>query len=220
MRYENILVLGASGSTGQLVVEQALDRGHYVTALVRPDKTFVARDGLEVIHGQVLDRTALEEAVVGNDAVVSCLGISRKNAGNPWTEFLSPPDFLEQAAKNIVAAMTTKNVSRLVAIGVGGAGDGNARVDAAARLLFRISKLGQTIVDAERMEAVLADSDLDWYVARPMRLVDGPVTGRMKVFDRGRISDKTVRADLAAWLLDVLGRDRPFATHTELVGLG
>ena len=85
---------------------------------------------------------------------------------------------------------------------------------------IQISKLRKTIADAERLEARLADSNLDWYAARPMRLVDGPVSGRMKVFDRAKISDTTKRSDLAAWLLDAVERDGPFETRTEMVGLG
>lgn len=218
MKFKNILIVGATGSTGKHVVEQAIGRGHQVTALIRPAKSLHARDGLEVIHGQVLDTAALEKAVAGKDAVVSCLGISRRNSGNPWTKLLSPPDFLEKAADSIVAAMTTRNVSRLVAISAGGAGDSLTRIDGPTRFLFRISKIGQTVADAGRMEARFADSDLDWYAARPMRLVDGPVSGRMKVLERGRISDKTIRADLAAWVLDALEHEGPFTTRAEMVG--
>lgn len=220
MKFKNILVVGATGSTGQHVVEQAIERGHRVTAFIRPDKSLHARDGLEVIHGLVLDTASLEKALVGVDAVVSCIGISRRNSRNPWTKLLSPPDFLEQAADSIIAAMTARKLSRLVAISAGGAGDSVTRVDGPTRILFRISKIGQTVADAGQMEARLADSDLDWYAARPMRLVDGPVSGRMQVLDRGKISDKTIRADLAAWVLDALEHEWPFTTRAEMVGLG
>ncbi len=74
------LVVGASGATGRLVVEQLLDRGQTVRAMLRrpeslPD-TLRARGGLALIPGAILDfdLPALTEHVRGCDAIVSCLG--------------------------------------------------------------------------------------------------------------------------------------------------
>ena len=94
-----------------------------------------------------------------------------------------------------------------------------ARVDAPSRFLFRISKIGKTVSDADKMEMVLSASNLDWYAARPVRLVDGPVSWRMGVLERAKISDATVRADLAEWVLDAVDQEAPFETRAELVGL-
>jgi len=76
----NILIVGASGATGRLLVEQLLDRGHFVKVIVRsPDKFPEAlrnHDGLSMIHASVLDLSDIEltKHVKGCDAVASCLG--------------------------------------------------------------------------------------------------------------------------------------------------
>ena len=70
-----ILVLGASGSIGRLLVTQALARGHAVTALVRePARLPLAHVDLRTLTGSVLDADSLEEAIEGQDAVISALG--------------------------------------------------------------------------------------------------------------------------------------------------
>jgi len=74
------LVVGASGATGRLLVEQLLSRGQNVRAIVRsPDKLpeiLKNHDHLSVIRASILDLSDAEMAqqVKWCDAVASCLG--------------------------------------------------------------------------------------------------------------------------------------------------
>jgi uncharacterized protein YbjT (DUF2867 family) len=71
----NLLVLGATGGTGRLVVEQALAAGHTVTALVRsPEKLSTSQPNLHVVTGSATDREYVARAMEGADAVISTLG--------------------------------------------------------------------------------------------------------------------------------------------------
>ncbi len=74
-----ILLVGASGATGRLVVEQLLNSGRKVKAMLRsPGKfpKFINRKDIEVIAASVLELTdeELSRHVQGCEAVVSCLG--------------------------------------------------------------------------------------------------------------------------------------------------
>jgi putative NADH-flavin reductase len=69
-----ILVLGATGGTGRLIVNQALRHGHQVTALVRSPEKASELKGATLIVGDVRDEKTLREALKGQDAVVSSLG--------------------------------------------------------------------------------------------------------------------------------------------------
>ena len=74
------LVVGATGATGRLLVEQLLNRGERVRAVVRsPEKLPAAlrdHDDLSVIRASILDLSDAEMAqhVKGCAAVASCLG--------------------------------------------------------------------------------------------------------------------------------------------------
>ncbi len=71
----NLVVLGATGRTGRLVVEQALAAGHTVTALVRsPQKLTTRNPNLRVVAGEATDAAAVSRALDGADAVISTLG--------------------------------------------------------------------------------------------------------------------------------------------------
>jgi nucleoside-diphosphate-sugar epimerase len=75
-----ILVVGASGATGRLLVEKLLNRGQNVKAIARSSdklpKILTSNDQLTVIGASILELSDLEMAqlVKGCDAVASCLG--------------------------------------------------------------------------------------------------------------------------------------------------
>jgi len=70
-----LTVFGATGRTGLQVVEQGLDGGHHVRAVVR-DATGLAPDraGLDVVVADVMDPATIVDAVTGSDAVISTIG--------------------------------------------------------------------------------------------------------------------------------------------------
>ena len=70
-----LFVIGATGRTGEEIVQQALARGHRVTAFVRsPGTVTLKRERLSVLKGNVTDESQLSEAIQNHDAVVSALG--------------------------------------------------------------------------------------------------------------------------------------------------
>src|SRR5664279_3212065 len=76
-----VLVIGASGKTGHEVVRQALAVGHEVTAFVRDPSRLQVRDPrLTVVRGDARSVDDLRRALAGQDAVISTVGGSAKNA--------------------------------------------------------------------------------------------------------------------------------------------
>ena len=74
-----VVVFGATGRTGRLLVEGALARGHDVTAFVRaPDKLGALRDRVRVVQGDVLDGGAVSDAVDGQEAALVALAGGRR----------------------------------------------------------------------------------------------------------------------------------------------
>jgi putative NADH-flavin reductase len=70
-----LLVFGASGGTGRLLVDEALEQGHTVTAFARdPAKIRQVHDHLRVARGDILDAASVDAAVAGQDGVLSALG--------------------------------------------------------------------------------------------------------------------------------------------------
>src|SRR5438093_10326483 len=88
----NLLVLGATGGTGRLVVDQALAAGHTVTALVRsPEKlaTATSQPNLRVVTGSATDPKSVAGAMKGADAVISTLGGGGSVIADPTTAIVA-----------------------------------------------------------------------------------------------------------------------------------
>jgi uncharacterized protein YbjT (DUF2867 family) len=212
-----LLVLGASGGVGQWLLRLAAERGHDVTALVRPSAKLDAPPSVGVVRGDPLDPATLESAVRGQDAVASCIGI-RRAGRSPWAPLRSPPDLVEALTRALVPAMEGAGVRRLVAVSAGGVGDSLSQLTAPVMWLVTRGNIAVAYKDLERMEAVLRESALDWFVARPVTLAHGPLSGRAGPVARYGMTSFIRRSDVAAWMLEALERREPFAERAVLLG--
>lgn len=156
----NVLILGATGRTGREVTRIALARGHRVTVYVRsPDKLGAERASLRVERGDALDTERLSAALVGQDAVISALGLPAKLA-------LRPSTFMAEAAAATVAAMKRAGVNRLAIVSAAVLFPGKGLFFAFFRWFLR-----HHARDLTAMETVVQATDLAWTIARPPRLV-------------------------------------------------
>ena len=181
-------MLGATGRTGRLVVEQALAAGHTVTALVRsPEKLAVRNPNLHVVAGQATDPSAVARALDGADALISTLG----GGGSVITD----------STRAIVEAAHKAGVSRVVLLSSFVVE--RDRFNPVTRLLTGVA-MGSMIKDKSAGENALRESNLDWTIVYASVLTDGPGGGEVAVLtERGRwsLSHRIARAAVAAWLL-------------------
>ncbi|QKW51765.1 NAD(P)-dependent oxidoreductase [Streptomyces buecherae] len=200
-----LTVFGATGGTGRLLVRQALDAGHQVTAVVRdPARLAVTHPELTVVTAPDLtDERALRPAVAGRDAVLSAVGApTNKRAG-----------IASAAARGIVRAMAAGDVRRLVAISAAPVGEipqGEALLGRAVMWPLVRAAFRKVYADLAVMERVVAASDTDWTLVRPPRLLDRPLTGTYRTALGTGVRDghSLSRADLAHAMLALLDDPR------------
>lgn len=191
-----ILVLGATGGTGRLIVQQALARGYEVAALVRSPEKAADLKGAKIVVGDARDESALRQALKGQFAVISALG----TGVSPFREVT----FLSSATRALVSAMKAEHVPRLVAITGLGAGDSRGHGGFAFDNLFFPLLLRNVYADKDRQEAVVKDSGLDWVLVRPSILNNKPggkpvrALTDLSAFHGGSIA----RADVAKFVVD------------------
>jgi uncharacterized protein YbjT (DUF2867 family) len=185
----NLVVLGATGRTGRLVVEQALAAGHAVTALVRsPEKLTLRNPNLRVVMGDATDTSALSRAMQGADALISTLG----GGGS----------VIADSTHAIVAAAHEAGVSRVVILSSWLVE--RDRMSAVTRLLTGIA-MSSLVKDKSAGERELRQSGLAWTIVYPSTLTDGPTSGSVAVLPEGakrRISERISRSDVATWMVE------------------
>ncbi len=211
-----ILLLGATGRTGRLILDEALARGHHVVALARRPDALPPQAGLTVIGGDPASAADVQRALVGCDAVISALNNNR-TSDSPFAKPVSPAGFMSGVMRHVVAAMGTQQVQRVAVLSAAGAGDSFADMPWIFRVLIRKTNLGHTYRDHDEQERLVMNSGLNWTVARPVGLHDGQPKGTLvKTTGRDpkpgmRIARRTVARFLVACL------DDPSAVRTAPV---
>lgn len=191
-----ILVIGATGGTGQAIVREALAKGHDITALVRSQaKARPLLPGIEMVEGDARDRAAVARALSGCDTVISSLG-TREITQRKVT-------VMSDATRALVVAMNERGVRRLVCITGVGAGDSAGHGGFVYDRLIKPMILRTIYQDKDRQEAIIRASDLDWVIVRPTVLTDKPATGQVHatVDLRGIHGGEIPRADVAAFVV-------------------
>jgi len=204
-----LAVFGATGPTGKEIVAQALDRAYEVTAFARRPEAVPARERLRMVSGDaVRDPAAVAEAVRGQDAVLSALGVRSS---------FFPRDLMQRSLANIVPAMEAAGVGRFVLMSAFGVGDSRKDAPVLPRLMYN-TLLACIFADKRAAEDALKRSTLDWTIVYPVLLTNAPRSVRYRAAERLELRGfpSISRADVADFMLRELV-ERRFVRRTVVL---
>ncbi|WP_443697236.1 NAD(P)-dependent oxidoreductase [Pseudomonas sp.] len=174
-----IAIIGATGRAGSQLLEEALRRGHSVTAIARNTDKLAVRPGVSVKQVDALDAEALQQAISGSDVVISA------------AHFATLP------ASAVIGPVKKAAVKRLLV--VGGAGslllpDGTRVIDSEGfpQAYKAEASAGATFLDALRQE-----HELDWTFLSPS--AEFVETERTGTFRLGQ-DDLLVSSEGRSWI--------------------
>lgn len=189
-----IIVFGATGGVGKYVVKQALEKGMEVTAFVRtPSKLDLEHEQLHIVQGDAFNKEEVAAAIVGHDAVVSCLGSSQG---------MKKSTELEEMTKNIVDGMQAHNVKRIVY--TASAGINNEIPGISGKMVMKMLK--NALIDHRNAVDYIEANGLNYTIVRPMGLTNSAFTGKYRESKVG-IPEKAKsipRADVAHFIVKAL----------------
>ncbi|QDS98770.1 NAD(P)-dependent oxidoreductase [Adhaeretor mobilis] len=218
-----ILVVGASGATGRLLVEELLNRGHYVIAIVRSPESLpnhlVDNLKLTVVIASVLELSDAELAqhVGGCDAVASCLGHNLSLKGI----FGQPRRLVTDAVRRLCYAIKSSNSmkpTKFVLMNTTGNRnrDLHEPISFAQKCIIGLIRIlvpphadNEEAADYLRVEIGQDGQAIDWTVVRPDSLINNekvtayevyPSPTRSAIFDAG----KTSRINVAHFMADLI----------------
>jgi len=165
-----IIIFGATGTVGKQVVKDALDVNYEVTAFSRDLDKLVEfnSNNLTKLKGDVFDKTQVNQAIKGMDAVVIVLGSGRKGKVRA------------QATLNIINSMKHNQVKRLICQSTLGTGSSQGNLNFFWKYIMFGWFLKPVFLDHELQEKYVKNSDLDWTIIRPAAFTNGDKTGAYK----------------------------------------
>lgn len=224
----HILLLGATGKTGRLLLIDILSKGFSVSAMARKPSVLndiSQSDGLSVVKGDPTDRdsmtaalsTALANAGSLPVIIVSTLGQTRAS-GSPWSATTSPAMFMTHAIQALLSAIMglsvvdQSRIQKLVVMSMFGAGHSFDNLHFLIKPVMKHSNMLQTVEDHNGVDtAVKGQSSVGWTMVRPSKLRDGaamPVIVRNDVgTGEGWLPSSVTRGTVVKFIADCLTSD-------------
>uniref|UniRef100_A0A3Q1BIV6 NAD(P)-binding domain-containing protein n=1 Tax=Amphiprion ocellaris TaxID=80972 RepID=A0A3Q1BIV6_AMPOC len=202
-----IAVLGATGQTGQYLVNQALEQGHTVTAIVRnPAKLTVHHDKLKVVKADIFSPDSLKPHFKGQDVIMSCLGF-------PASVFSSVTGYT-QSMSAMVSAMREARVNRIVTM-TSWYTEPNSGAQSPFLIRFLLLPMIRRVLsNMYEMEQFLQKTDdINWTVVRPPGLKNQSATAEEFLTHDGysvppsagqSVGGSVGRGDVARFMLSLL----------------
>ncbi len=204
-----VLVAGATGGTGQEVVEQALEKGFIVRALVRDDAKarMLFGDRVQYVVGDVREPRSLKRAVKGADQVISALG------ANVQRDPENSPERVDYAGvKALAEAARAAGVSQFILVSSMGVTHPDHQLNAMLDNILSWKLKGEDAVRATGINyTIVRPGELTNEAGgrRGVRIMQGdPIGGE------GAVS----RTDVAAILVSAIGREDLYGKTFEVVG--
>ena len=169
-----IALIGASGFVGSAILNEAVSRGHSVTAIVRNVSKVAAHPQVTAVAVDAQNPQALTEVLKGHDRVIS--------AYNPgWTE----PDLYNQflqGSRTIVEGVRVSGTRRLLVVG----GAGSLFVAPGVQLVdtpeFPAEWKNGALAARDALNELRTESSLDWTFLSPAILLQpGKRTGQYRL---------------------------------------
>jgi nucleoside-diphosphate-sugar epimerase len=220
----NITIFGASGAIGKHFIDLATRRGHAIRAVYRTMPPVSPSDQIEIlVNPDIFNPNFVTQAIHQADVVITTLGPNFTKPHNAMTKMISPPDLHQRLARTLVRAIKDSGASpRVISVSTASMGPGDAIMGIGPRMLlgffrtFVARNLRLVGRDLGAMEKELAESCLDWYAVRPVKLTDGPFTERVQASDRF-VMKPISRADVAWYMLTLAEDPKPRLQRTPIL---
>jgi hypothetical protein len=205
-----VAIIGATGFVGSQILNEALSRGHEVTAVVRRAERLPQNPGLTAKAVDVADVDALAATLAGHEAVIAAFNPDRTQPGDVFERMVA-------GGKAIIAATKKAGVKRLLVVG----GAGSLEVAPGQQLIDQPDFPPDWKAGAGGTRQFLyllkEEPGLDWTFLSPAAMLrPGERTGvfrlggdQMLVDDKGECRIST--ADYAVAMIDEL--EDPRHTH-------
>jgi putative NADH-flavin reductase len=198
-----IVVFGAGGRTGSLLLKQATEGGHSLTAFVRnPAKLAIQAPAIRIIQGDLVQRAAVENAVKDQDAALCAVGGSSLLRRDPA---------FTVGVHNIILAMEQAGVLRLIYLSNDAVPEVRPELNLFRRYVIASLLLRNPAADHDLNERMIRQSRLDWTIVRPPYLTNGERTGRYRTGEhiaKAPSVPRISRADLAEFMLNELSESQ------------
>jgi len=191
----NITIIGASAGIGLEAVKRGLNRNHSITTLSRSEIEIEEKKSLKMILGDAINKADLLHSIQNAAAIIVTLGTAKN---------MKSTTLFSDFAKLIVEIHRENKITIPFIFVTGfGAGESKNYVSWLIKLFLKYL-LKDVYANKTKMEEIITQSDLNWTVVRPGRLLDKELTEKYRIENtlfKGINIGGINRADVADFLI-------------------
>ncbi|KAI0467860.1 hypothetical protein F4859DRAFT_227360 [Xylaria cf. heliscus] len=209
------LVLGGSGRTGKLIVEEAISKGHTVAALVRSSSSLAPRPGLTIVKGTPMKREDITKAFAAlpEPPAAVLVALSLKRVSDSPFAAVSPdaPDrIMEDSVANAISVMKDFGTKRITILSQWGAGDSFNSVNFLFRAMFKHTNMKYGLAAHNALDEETRKAGVEFVLVRACVLADGESVPIRLFPDDGKsigFLPKITRASVAQFMVEACEKD-------------
>jgi putative NADH-flavin reductase len=167
-----IALVGASGNIGRQILDEALARGHQVTAIVRNPERISPQAGVAVVQADIADVRRVADQVRNTDALIISIR---------WND----------NAADVLRVARAAGVQRMVAVVGAGSLDARPGVRVIDAPEFPPAWRPGAESAVRALQTLRGEAEVDWLAVSPSwRVVAGERTGKFRVGDDQLLRDE------------------------------
>ncbi|MBM3702979.1 MAG: NAD(P)-dependent oxidoreductase [Actinobacteria bacterium] len=185
-----VALIGASGFIGSCILNEAINRGHHVTGIVRNPDKLPKKHKLTSIKCDASNTEDIARAVLGHDAVICAINPGRVSKENPSPQI--------ETLNSIIEGMKKSKVKRLLVVG----GAGSLEVAPNLQLVdspeFPSLWRNTALATREMYNILRNETELDWCFLCPSAIIEhGQRTGRFRLSVNKLLKDKNGQSKIS-----------------------
>jgi uncharacterized protein YbjT (DUF2867 family) len=193
---KTVVVAGATGRAGRLVVQELLKRGYKVRALMVPpfdSAPTCGLTGVECADGDLTSVPVLEKAMDGAQFLISAIGSKKPFSGAENNKIDN------MGNQNLARAAKAKGLKHIVVISSIGAGNSRDAVSC----MYKWPMM--SVLKAKgKSEAFIQTCGIDYTIIRPGGYTDNDIPDEVAFGEGGKITGRVKRAQIARVCVDAL----------------
>jgi len=193
-----VVVAGATGRLGRLIVKELLNRGYQVRAVIvkpfdPPEPPGLKQEGVKLAEGDLTSVESLEKVMEGAHFAISAIG-SKKPFSKKENEKID-----NMGNQNLARAAKAKGLERIVVISSTGVGNSRDVVS----FMYRVP-MGMILKAKGKAEDFIRSCGTDYTIIRPGGYTDKEVSGEIAFGEGGKFSGRVKREQIARVCVDAI----------------
>ena len=193
-----VVVAGATGRAGRLIVDELVKRDYSVIAMIikpfdPPEPEGLKGSQIEIREGSLEDQEMIKKVMEGADYLISAIGSTKPFSGKTFEKVDVQGNY------NLAIGAKESGIKQFILISSTGAGNSKDAMGCIYKFM-----MGTVIKAKTKMEEKIKETGIPYTIIRPGGYTEKPVSGKIAISEGGKVSGLVSRQEIATVCVDAI----------------